>query len=225
MFTGLIHCLGRVTSVVPGAEVLRVAIATRNLKPETIGVGDSVAVNGICLTLVGRSSHAFVAEASQETRRRTTLGMWKAGDEVNLEPALSVNGKLDGHWVAGHIDEIAVMRSLVSQGDGCIMEFTTQPRLMKFIAEKGSVALDGVSLTVSSLKKQDTFAVAVIPHTLRNTTLGKWKVGKKVNLEVDLLARYAERLLAVGRLDGGLTREKLAAAGFDETGEVEQTSW
>jgi riboflavin synthase len=198
MFTGIITDLGEVLSVEPRAEGLaRLRIACR-YDPDSIDIGASIACSGVCLTVValGREGNRawFAVDAAAETLRVTTVGAWAAGSRINLERALRLGDELGGHIVAGHADGIATLRAHTDLTDMAKLIFAAPGQLPRFIAAKGSVALDGVSLTVNEVAG-DTFSTLIIPHTLAVTTLGRLAVGDQVNLEVDLMARYAARLL------------------------------
>jgi riboflavin synthase len=193
MFTGIISDLGRVRAV-EWQTGGRVAIETA-LDTESLAIGASLACSGACLTVVDRGPGWFAVDVSQETRSCTTLGGWQAGTPVNLERALALGDELGGHIVLGHVDGVA--RVADRQPDGESLRFTieTPTEFARYIAPKGSVALDGVSLTVNEVSG-DRFGVNVIPHTQRVTTFGALEPGAPVNLEVDLLARYVARLMA-----------------------------
>jgi riboflavin synthase len=198
MFTGIITDVGEVTAVEPRAEGLaRLKIAC-SYDPDTIDIGASIACSGVCLTVVGRGRDGnrgwFALDAAAETLRVTTVGSWRPGTRVNLERALKVGDELGGHIVAGHADGVAQVSAREDLADMVRFIFRAPAELARFVAPKGSVALDGVSLTVNDVAG-DAFSVLIIPHTLAATTLGALGAGDTVNLEVDLMARYAARLL------------------------------
>jgi riboflavin synthase len=198
MFTGIVTDIGEVVAVEPRAEGLtRLKIAC-GYDPDTIDIGASIACSGVCLTVVGRGRDGnrgwFAVDAAAETLRITTVGAWRNGTRINLERALKVGDELGGHIVAGHADGLATLSARDDLTDMARLSFRAPAELARFIAPKGSVALDGVSLTVNEAV-DDTFSVLIIPHTLAVTTLGTLAVGGEVNLEVDLMARYAARLL------------------------------
>jgi riboflavin synthase len=198
MFTGIVTDIGEVIAVAPRAEnLVRLTIAC-NYDPDTINIGASIACNGVCLTAAARGKDRdrawFAADAAAETLRVTTVGRWQGGTRVNLERALKVGDELGGHVVAGHVDGLAVVTARDDLTDMARLSFRVGAELARFIAPKGSVALDGVSLTVNQVM-HDIFSVLIIPHTLEATTLQAVSVGDKVNLEVDLMARYAARLM------------------------------
>jgi riboflavin synthase len=199
MFTGIVTDIGEMVAVEPRAEGLaRLKIAC-SYDPETIAIGASIACSGVCLTVVGRGRDGnrtwFAVDAAAETLRVTTVGAWQRGARLNLERALKVGDELGGHIVAGHADGLATVVAREDLTDMARFSFYAPAELARFIAPKGSVALDGVSLTVNEVT-DDTFSVLIIPHTLKVTTLGALAAGDHVNLEVDLIARYAARLMA-----------------------------
>jgi riboflavin synthase len=183
--------------------------------------GESIAVDGACLTVVETRGDEFLVQASEETLRRTTLGRLASGARVNLERAMRLGDRLGGHLVLGHVDAVGEVRSRASEGDALVLVFSLPAPLSPFFVEKGSVAVDGVSLTVNELSA-DHFTVALIPETQARTTLGKKAAGERVNLEADLIGKYVARLHGLrqspGQAPGGLTAEALAAAGFGRQG-------
>jgi riboflavin synthase len=194
MFTGIVTDVGKVKRVEKRGDT-QVVIATQ-YDVGAIDIGASIACSGICLTVTdkGRGEDRwFAMSASAETVAKTTIGSWKAGQTVNLERPLRLGDELGGHIVAGHIDGVAEITRIASEGESKRITFAAPKDLLRFIAPKGSVALDGVSLTVNEVAR-DTFGVNIIPHTLKVTTFGSAKKGSKLNLEVDLLARYVARL-------------------------------
>jgi riboflavin synthase len=195
MFTGIVQDIGTVLASEPrgGDWRVRIGIGTFDLARQR--VGDSIAVAGVCLTVVALDERSFSADVSQETLQVTTAGTWSAGRRVNLEPALRAGDALGGHLVAGHVDGIAEIAERAADGRSERLLLTVPPELQRFLARKGSVTLDGVSLTINAAVGE-RLAVNLVPHTLAVTTLGELQSGDRVNLEVDLMARYAERLLA-----------------------------
>ena len=193
MFTGIIRERGRVASVERGGEGVRLQVEA----PRTAGqvaVGDSVSVNGVCLTATVVDDGALSFDAVPETIRRSSLGRLEPGDEVNLEPALRVGDPLGGHYVQGHVDGVGRVRSVASGGEDVRVWVDAVPELLRYLVEKGSVTVEGVALTVTEVD-EGGFAVALVPHTLAETTLASLAAGDPVNLEVDVLAKYVERLL------------------------------
>ena len=194
MFTGIIQATGTVTEIQPADQGVRLRIRCPELHPERWQPGDSVAVSGCCLTALDLDAEAFSADLSAETLSRTSLGEVGEGDTVNLEPALAVGDRLGGHLVTGHVDGLAEVVRVEPAGDSRVVTFRVPEHLARFVAEKGSVTLDGVSLTVNGVSDAE-FEVNLIPHTWQVTTLGTLAPGARVNLEIDLLARYLDRLL------------------------------
>lgn len=196
MFTGIINDVGTVRAILPIAGGVRMRIAT-GYRPETIAIGASIACSGPCLTVVERGAAGadsfFDVEISGETLARTDLGSWSVGRRVNLERSLKLGDELDGHLVTGHVDGTAEVVERSDQGAMARFTFRAPAELARFIAEKGSVCLDGTSLTVNAVE-DERFEVMLIPHTLVVTTWGERRVGDRVNLEVDLVARYLDRL-------------------------------
>lgn len=194
MFTGIVRERGSVAVVEGGADGVRLVIDA----PETARateLGDSVSVDGVCLTATGVRKGQIAFDAVAETLSRSTLGELVAGAEVNIEPALRAGEPLGGHYVQGHVDGVGEVRSVEREGDGLRVWIEAAPDLLRYCVEKGSIAVQGISLTVAELA-DDAFAVALIPHTLAETTLGSIAIGDRVNLEVDVLAKYVERLIA-----------------------------
>lgn len=193
MFTGLVEEVGKVRSVVSGDSDATLVIEAPAVCGD-LAVGDSIAVNGVCLTATAVDNGRFTAIASGETLQRTTLGRLQAGDGVNLERALRLSDRLGGHLVTGHVDGVGHVREIVEEGSSVRMTFELPARLKRYVVEKGSIAVDGVSLTVAEVTPTGC-RVVVIPHTLTHTTLGARRIGDPVNIEADLLAKYVERLL------------------------------
>ncbi len=197
MFTGIITDIGGIRAIHPAGEGrgdTRVEIETR-LPLANVAIGASISCAGACLTVIEKGEEWFAVEASAETLARTTLGTWHLGTPINLEPALRLGDELGGHLVSGHVDGVAVLEGAQREGDSWRLRFAPPAELMRFIAPKGSVTLDGVSLTVNEVDDA-VFGVNIIPHTQQMTTLGQLAAGDAVNLEIDLLARYVARLLA-----------------------------
>jgi riboflavin synthase len=197
MFTGIVSDVGEVRTVTPRAgDLHRISIACAYAR-HSLALGASIACSGICLTVTETAQDAgrtvFSVDAAAETLRVTTAGDWKPGGKINLERSLKMGDELGGHLVSGHVDGIATLEEREDLTDSARMTFRAPTALMRFIAPKGSVALDGVSLTVNEAGRE-TFSVLIIPHTLQVTTLGALRTGTRVNLEVDQMARYAARL-------------------------------
>ncbi len=197
MFTGLVQEIGVIRSVEPrgghGGSDLRLTIGFQSIERSRLELGASICVDGVCLTVAALGGDNFTADVSGETLRVTTLGSKPAGARVNLEPALRAGDSLGGHWVSGHVDGIAEVVATERDARSLFARLRASASLARYIARKGSVTLDGVSLTVNEVDGV-TFAINLIPHTLEVTTLGSLAAGTRVNLEVDLLARYVERL-------------------------------
>ena len=196
VFTGLVADLGTVTAVDATADGVRVAVRT-NLASE-IAEGDSVAVNGVCLTATSIADGAFAADVMHETLRRSSLADAREGTPVNLELPLRAADRMGGHVVQGHVDGLGTVRDVREDGFARVVEIDAPPELLRYVVEKGSIAVDGVSLTVASVT-DDAFTVSLIPETLERTNLGAAAPGQPVNLEVDVLAKYVEKLIAVPR--------------------------
>lgn len=217
MFTGIIQAVGRVAALDRKGSDLRARVATSDLDLANVALGDSIAVNGVCLTAVELPGDGFWADVSQETLARTTFGALRVGDPVNLEKALTPSTALGGHLVSGHVDGIGEVLERGDQGRSVRFRVRAPDGLARYIAEKGSICLDGISLTVNAVDGA-SFELNIVPHTLERTTLGRAQPGSRVNLEVDIIARYLERLLlgeaAAQPAGSGLTRELLARHGF-----------
>ena len=194
VFTGLVEEGGRVARVLPGGEGARLEIAASAVL-DGLAVGDSVAVNGACLTAVEVGGEGFAVDCVAETLRRTALGGLAPGDRVNLERPMRLGDRLDGHIVQGHVDGVGTVRAVRPEGDSAVLEIAPPAGLLRYVVEKGSIAVDGVSLTVAS-RLADAFTVALIPHTMAVTTLGPGALDRPVNLEVDVVAKYVESLAA-----------------------------
>jgi len=193
MFTGLVESLAEVVELLSEPPGVRISIADQVVSPGA-EIGDSIAINGCCLTVVEQRADRLSFEAGEETLSRTNLGKLSAGDRVNLESSLKLGDPLGGHYVTGHIDAVGTVRERIDEGQWCTMWFHTPQQLMRQIASKGSIAVDGVSLTLVDVS-EDQFSVALIPHTLAVTTLGLRQPGDAVNLETDVLAKYVHRQL------------------------------
>jgi len=194
MFTGLVEDVGTIARADRRSDALVLVVRPKAMPVSELVVGDSVCHDGACLTVTEVARDSFTVLAGAETLARTTLGGFRVGSKVNLERALKVGDRLGGHWVTGHIDgtgELATRRDL---GANLVLGFRAVPALLKYIVEKGSIAVAGVSLTVNSVDAE-TFSIAIIPHTRDHTTLGALAIGDRVNLEVDILAKHVEKLL------------------------------
>jgi riboflavin synthase len=214
MFTGIVTHIGRVRRVAPtGKGGARIEIAAP-FDTGALAVGASVACAGCCLTVVGKGPDWFAAQASGETMAVTTLGGWREGTAVNLERPLKAGDELGGHYVSGHVDGVGRVAAREQAGDSLRLAFAVPARLGRFVAKKGSVAVDGVSLTVNAVADRGagtTFWVNVIPHTAAATTLGALGRGDRVNVEIDMLARYGARLAEAAKPAGGAKRKRRKA--------------
>jgi len=197
MFTGIVQAVGEVRAVTPRGGDVEFVFAVGTLDLNGVAIGDSISVSGCCLTVTRLTGDSFAADASLETLQVTTLGRWQMGQRVNLEKALRAGDPLGGHYVTGHVDGIATVVGTAADARSLRMEFEVPAPLARYIARKGSVCIDGASLTVNDVAK-NRFGVNLIPHTLAVTTLGGCQAGTQVNVEVDIIARYLERMRAVG---------------------------
>ncbi len=209
MFTGIIEGLGTVTGV-KAAGLGRRLVITADFKLDELAIGDSIAVNGACLTAAAIRAETFEADLSPETISRTTFSKVKIGDRVNLEKALRMSDRLGGHLVSGHIDGVGTLISRESEANAIILNFAVPEAVSRYLIPKGSVAVDGISLTVNYCN-QEHFGVSIIPHTLQKTTLGLKKIGDAVNIEIDMIAKYVERFVeTAGRGHAVESRKKSA---------------
>ena len=197
MFTGIVQAVGEVRAITPRGGDVELLFGVGTLGLEGVAIGDSISVSGCCLTVTRLMADAFAADASLATLQVTTLGRWRPGQRINLEKALRAGDPLGGHYVTGHVDGIAMVVGTAADARSLRMEFEVPAPLARYIARKGSVCIDGVSLTVNDVA-QNRFGVNLIPHTLEVTTLGSAQAGTQVNVEVDIIARYLERMRAVG---------------------------
>ena len=217
MFTGIIEAVGQIQSMQPKGGDVRLYVRTGKLDLGDVKLGDSIAVNGVCLTAVELPGDGFWADVSQETIRRTALSTLKPGSRVNLEKALTPTTRLGGHLVSGHVDGVGKVLSLHQDARSWHFRVEAPAELAKYIAHKGSITVDGTSLTVNAVDGAE-FELTIVPHTLAETIMVDYQAGRKVNLEVDLLARYLERLLlgdkAAEPKASGLTESFLAEHGY-----------
>lgn len=212
MFTGLIETVGSLVSLRSGGNQAVLELVAP-LPADEIRIGDSIAVNGACLTVIDRQGDRFRFDISPETVARTTFAALQPGNKLNLERALRLGGRLDGHLVTGHIDCIGRLASRTAKGNAVLLGFSLPPEQARLLVEKGSVAIDGISLTVNSVSAAG-FSVAIIPHTLAKTTLADLGVGMSVNIETDVIGKYVARLTSPHVTGGGLTMEALLKNGF-----------
>ena len=217
MFTGIIQAIGKIDALEPRGGDVRIVINSGKLSMEPVNLGDSIAVNGVCLTVVEKTAKGFAADVSNETLARTTLKQLKAASAVNLEMALTPNARLGGHIVSGHVDGEGEVIKRWSDGRSEKFRFKAPDQLAKYIAEKGSICVDGISLTVNKVEGAQ-FELNIVPHTLQETTMSEFQPGRKVNLEVDIIARYLERLIlgekAADPTAGGINIQFLQEHGF-----------
>lgn len=212
MFTGIIEEIGKVQSIRKGRDSAAVSIGAKMIL-EGIRLGDSIAVNGVCLTITSFSQSGFTADVMHETLNRSSLGSLRAGSPVNLERAMPANGRFGGHIVSGHIDGAGTISAITKDDNAVWYTVKTGPPILRYIIEKGSVAIDGVSLTVAKVHN-DGFSVSIIPHTAAQTILSEKRIGDIVNLENDCIAKYVERLLGSQSPKTAITTEFLAKHGF-----------
>ena len=210
MFTGLIEEMGTVKSIKRRAKSMELTISGKEVIKDT-KKGDSISVNGVCLTVTSNQLPvtSFKVDVGTETLRRTSLGELRIGEKVNLEKALKMGERLGGHFVTGHIDGVGIIRKRIKEGDTFLFEIEAPNEIMNYIIPKGSIALDGISLTIVDFNK-NRFSVSIIPHTLEVTTLGFKKVGNKVNLEADMIGKYVVKLMK----EKGITLDFLKRYGY-----------
>ncbi len=218
MFTGIIQAIGTIRDLQPKGGDMRLTIATGKLDMGDVALGDSIAVNGVCLTAIAFDSSSFSADVSRETLSLTSLGNLARGSKVNLEKALTLQTRLGGHLVSGHVDGLGEIISRHDDGRSVRFSIRAPDSLAKYISAKGSICVDGVSLTVNKVDGS-TFELNIVPHTLDETIIADYHSGTKINLEVDIIARYLERLLlgdqaAQPATGGGITEAFLAEHGF-----------
>ena len=211
MFTGIIEEMGTVKALRREAGAARLSLSAATVLDGT-ALGDSICVNGVCLTVVELGKNEFSADVAVETLRVTNLGELKAGARVNLERALQLSARIGGHLVSGHVDAVGRLREKRDEGNGWRIFFDAPETVLRYVIKKGSIAIDGISLTVADVDRAG-FSIAMIPHTAKLTTLGFKTAGDSVNLEADIIGKYVERLLP-GRAEGGVTLDLLKKNGF-----------
>ena len=211
MFTGIIEEKGMISRIERTARKARLTIRAESILSD-VHLGDSIAVNGICLTVIRYEETTFAVDVMEETWRRTALGNLQPGKTVNLERAMAANGRFGGHLVSGHIDGVGVIREIRQEGNGVWYRISAEKNILDIIVEKGSIAIDGISLTVAKVSPQD-FSVSVIPHTLAQTTLQERKTGESVNLENDMIGKYLWKFCQTEQ-QRGISGEFLARHGF-----------
>lgn len=212
MFTGIIEEIGTVKNIVKGSRSIKLTIAARKVLENT-NLGDSIAVNGVCLTVTALGRDGFTADVMPESMSKTNMGALKPGDRVNLERALTLASRLGGHIVSGHIDGTGEIIAMEKDDNAVRVTLTSVPKVMKYIVSEGSVALDGVSLTVAQLGEND-FTVSLIPHTAQVTTLLDKKVGDRLNIENDVVGKYVERLLSFSGKNAAAEKKSAISLSF-----------
>ena len=212
MFTGIIEELGTVAGIRKDSKSAILTIRANKILSD-IHLGDSIAVNGVCLTVVSFESGQFSADVMHETLNRSSLGALKPGSHVNLERAMAADGRFGGHIVAGHVDGTGTIKEIKNDGIAFWYTIQTEEKVMRYVIEKGSIAIDGISLTVADTGR-NTFKVSIIPHTMSETVLSEKKVGDIVNLENDCIGKYVEHLLGMDRKSEGITMDFLRKNGF-----------
>ncbi|UNU72499.1 riboflavin synthase [Moraxella nasovis] len=220
MFTGIIETTGTLTAIIPTGGDVRLVISAPKLDFTDVKLGDSIASNGICLTVVAIDGTSYAVDVSCETLSTTALGVWRVGDTLNLEKAMLPTTRFGGHIVAGHVDGVGKIAKIAKDARSVYIEVVLPPEIMKYTADKGSITVDGISLTTNRIKhNQNIVCLNIIPHTADMTNIAKhWAVGRAVNIEVDLVARYLERLV-FGRKEceaktSNITEELLIKSGF-----------
>jgi riboflavin synthase len=219
MFTGIIEAIGTIQAININGQGARLVISTGTLDMSDVKLGDSIANNGICLTVVAYDSSSFSADVSNETLKRTGFANYKTGQKINLEKAMLPTTRFGGHMVSGHVDAVVAISSIEHNGNSIEYWLEMPGDLAPYIAEKGSITVDGTSLTVNSVTA-DRFRITIVPHTTEQTIIAHYQVGTQVNLEVDLIARYIERLLtrqehsSPESKSSGVTHDLLARSGY-----------
>lgn len=217
MFTGIIEAVGTIKAININAQGARLVIATNTLDMSDVKLGDSIATNGICLTVVEFDQHTYSADVSNETLKRTGFAHYKVGMQVNLEKAMLASTRFGGHMVSGHVDGISEILSITNNGNSIEYWLSMPDDLSHYIAEKGSVTIDGTSLTINSLS-DNQFRLTIVPHTVKETVFAHYQVGTKVNIEVDLIARYLERLLTKSNTDDYATKSNVTESLLQKSG-------
>lgn len=216
MFTGIIEAVGTITALTPKGADISVTVDSGKLDLSDVKLGDSIATNGVCLTVVELTGKGYIADLSLETLKRTAFVDYKAGQKVNLEKAMLPTTRFGGHMVSGHVDDVAEIIERTHTGRAIEFWVKAPAHLAKYISEKGSVSVDGISLTVNAIRG-DEFMLTIVPHTAAETTMESFQVGRKVNLEVDVIARYLERLMLGEKAadkKSEVTMDLLAKTGF-----------
>ena len=212
MFTGIIETVGTVKRIARGARSASLEIEAPQILDD-VKVGDSIATNGVCLTATSVTARTFTADVMHETLDRSALVLVRSGTQVNLERAMAANGRFGGHIVAGHVDGTGTIERLRRDGNAVWYDFSAPPGVLRYVVEKGSIAIDGVSLTVARVSGRG-FSISAIPHTLANTALQYKRAGDTVNLETDIIGKYVEKLMQPANAPAGITLEALIENGF-----------
>jgi len=221
MFTGIIEAIGVIKAININAQGARLVIATNKLELSDVNLGDSIATNGICLTVIEKTSASFSADVSNETLQRTGFANYQVGDHVNLEKAMLASTRFGGHMVSGHVDGVSEVLSIANNGNSIEYWFSMPKALSHYIAEKGSITIDGTSLTINSIDddlSSGQFRLTIVPHTIKETIFSHYQTGTKVNIEVDLIARYLERLLTKEENSEHVTSSNINEAMLQRTG-------
>ena len=194
MFTGIIQATGNISKIDSNGPDSRIVFKVRKMKLDDVKIGDSISVNGVCLSITEKTKDSFSSDLSSETLSLTTFIEMRANSKVNLEKAMSFSSRINGHLIAGHVDGVGVIKEMKNDGRSILILIEFPEELEKYISKKGSIAVDGVSLTINGTK-ENTFSINIIPHTLSGTIISEYNIGTKVNIEVDLIARYLEKLV------------------------------
>ena len=219
MFTGIIEAVGSIKAINVNSQGARVEVATGSLDMSDVNLGDSIATNGVCLTVVAFDSNSYCADVSTETLNHTGFTHYRVGQKVNLEKAMLATTRFGGHMVSGHVDAVCQVASITNNGNSTEYWLTMPESIAQYIAQKGSITIDGISLTVNDVSDEQ-FRLTIVPHTAEQTIISHYQIGTVVNVEVDVVARYLERLLQkssnnhTASQGGGVTKELLMKSGF-----------
>tara|TARA_B100001964_G_scaffold243891_2_gene323343 strand:+ start:1484 stop:2074 length:591 start_codon:yes stop_codon:yes gene_type:complete len=194
MFTGIIEAIGNISKIESNGPDSRIVFKAGRMKLDDVKIGDSMSVNGVCLSIIEKTKDSFSSDLSRETLSLTTFMEMRANSKVNLEKAMSFSSRVNGHFIAGHVDGIGVIKGMRNDGRSILILIEFPGELEKYISKKGSISVDGVSLTINGTK-ENTFSINIIPHTLSGSIISEYNIGTKVNIEVDLIARYLEKLV------------------------------
>ena len=194
MFTGIIQGIGNISKIDSNGPDSRIVVKAGRMKLDDVKIGDSISVNGVCLSITEKTKDSFSSDLSSETLSLTTFIEMRANSKVNLEKAMNFSSRVNGHLIAGHVDGVGVIKEMKNDGRSILILIEFPEELEKYISKKGSIAVDGVSLTINGTK-ENTFSINIIPHTLSGSIISEYNIGTKVNIEVDLIARYLEKLV------------------------------